>query len=58
MAVLQRWFAERSLPWLVVRLTDPPAQRAGFEVSKVIVPGLVPIVPMRSEVFCFRRIEG
>jgi thiazole/oxazole-forming peptide maturase SagD family component len=38
------------LPWLAVRLTDAPAERAGFETVKVIIPGLINCAKSRAEV--------
>jgi len=46
---LRSWFEEMSLPWIVTRLTDGPAARGGFEVVKVVVPGLVPVAAARDE---------
>jgi thiazole/oxazole-forming peptide maturase SagD family component len=50
MSLMRGWLAERGLPWIVVRLTTPSAQRAGFEVAKVVIPGLVAIAPARARV--------
>ena len=46
--LLRSWLAPRSLPWLVVRLTDRLASAAGFEVAKVVVPGLLSLAKSRA----------
>ncbi|KYF81594.1 hypothetical protein BE20_23595 [Sorangium cellulosum] len=58
MEVLRRFFEEQSLSWLVTRLTDEPAKEAGFEVVKVVVPGLVSLAPSRADVpFALPRMQ-
>ena len=45
---LRKWLSTAHLPWGAVRLTDAPATRAGFEVVKVVIPGLMGISPTRA----------
>jgi thiazole/oxazole-forming peptide maturase SagD family component len=46
---LRRLLREAGLSWLVVRLTDGPSRRAGFETTKVIIPGLLNLAVSRSQ---------
>ena len=48
LALLRGWFEARSLPWLVSRLTTAATASAGFEVARVVVPGLVPAAANRG----------
>ena len=38
------------LDWYLARLTDAPMEAAGFEVAKVVIPGLVGLAPSRATV--------
>jgi thiazole/oxazole-forming peptide maturase SagD family component len=49
-ADLKDWLLARGQRWILVRLTDAIAERAGFEVAKVVIPGLVGIAPSREAV--------
>jgi thiazole/oxazole-forming peptide maturase SagD family component len=40
-ADLKKWLLARGQRWVLVRLTEGVAERAGFEVAKVVIPGLV-----------------
>ena len=47
-AELKEWLIARGQRWILVRITDAVAERAGFEVAKVVIPGLVGIAPSRE----------
>jgi thiazole/oxazole-forming peptide maturase SagD family component len=47
-ADLKKWLLARGQRWVLVRLTEGVAERAGFEVAKVVIPGLVGIAPSRE----------
>jgi thiazole/oxazole-forming peptide maturase SagD family component len=50
LALLRRWFRRLDRAWYAVRLTGALASWCGFEVVKVVIPGLVNIAPSRADV--------